>query len=550
MEHFSSIANLLPKPKYELPPDKEYKKKNSNTSLISNSNVDSINNDNNRQLTIIANKVHLPKDDQGRPEFAALANVGHDPSRRIQTSLKDMLPLQNVNISTTFVKPLDEEKTIQMASTKFALEAILNGKISSIQPKTLMQQTEAVTEKQESFIKYKSSHDNQDRLLRMVNAQKDPLEPPKFHHKRIPRPPPSPPAPVLHSPPRRKVTLELQKAWKVPPCISNWKNPKGYTIPLDKRLAADGRGLQDIGTSDRFAPMAEALYMAEKHSKEEVEARAQIEKKIQEHEQMQKEIRLQELAERAREERMELDKLMRKDSQVYQREMIRRERGHEIERELISKRTEHAQRESAKRELKRKDEKAFEGRDISERMVLGEYQSNRNRSRLEDGGEDLFDTRVFDRNDGISSGFHDEESYALYDKPLFGKSSAHVIYRPTLRNEIYNPSDVNSIEQDESDNRKSKYDQRLSAVKESLRDGAIQFIDEKGEGMIDKFSRSMVENDVRQDEDEERDPFGVEQFMNRAKRIGDIEFESSKKHRYFTNNGNGGNDRRDHRSYD
>jgi hypothetical protein len=40
------------------------------------------------------------------------------------------------------------------------------------------------------------------------------------------------------------VTAEDQANWKIPPCISNWKNAKGYTIPLDKRLAADGRGLQ------------------------------------------------------------------------------------------------------------------------------------------------------------------------------------------------------------------------------------------------------------------------------------------------------------------
>ena len=49
--------------------------------------------------------------------------------------------------------------------------------------------------------------------------------------------------PVMHSPPR-PVTAEDQANWKIPPCISNWKNAKGYTIPLDKRLAADGRGLQ------------------------------------------------------------------------------------------------------------------------------------------------------------------------------------------------------------------------------------------------------------------------------------------------------------------
>lgn len=49
----------------------------------------------------------------------------------------------------------------------------------------------------------------------------------------------------MHSPPR-KVTVEEQREWKIPPSISNWKNPKGYVIPLDKRLAADGRGLQEV----------------------------------------------------------------------------------------------------------------------------------------------------------------------------------------------------------------------------------------------------------------------------------------------------------------
>ena len=49
----------------------------------------------------------------------------------------------------------------------------------------------------------------------------------------------------MHSP-TRKTTVKEQQDWKIPPCISNWKNQKGYTIPLDKRLAADGRGLQQV----------------------------------------------------------------------------------------------------------------------------------------------------------------------------------------------------------------------------------------------------------------------------------------------------------------
>ena len=52
-------------------------------------------------------------------------------------------------------------------------------------------------------------------------------------------------ATVLHSP-TRKMTKEEKAAWVIPPSISNWKNSKGYTIPLDKRMAADGRGVRVI----------------------------------------------------------------------------------------------------------------------------------------------------------------------------------------------------------------------------------------------------------------------------------------------------------------
>ena len=60
----------------------------------------------------------------------------------------------------------------------------------------------------------------------------------------------------MHSPPRA-LTAKDQADWKIPPCISNWKNSKGYTIPLDKRLAADGRGLQEVAINDQFAKFTE-----------------------------------------------------------------------------------------------------------------------------------------------------------------------------------------------------------------------------------------------------------------------------------------------------
>lgn len=41
-------------------------------------------------------------------------------------------------------------------------------------------------------------------------------------------------------------------------------SPQGYTIPLDKRLAADGRGLQDHTINDNFAKLAQSLYTADR----------------------------------------------------------------------------------------------------------------------------------------------------------------------------------------------------------------------------------------------------------------------------------------------
>ena len=60
------------------------------------------------------------------------------------------------------------------------------------------------------------------------------------------------------------MTVKEQQDWKIPPCISNWKNNRGFTIALDKRLVADGRGLQDHTISDNFAKLAQSLYMADR----------------------------------------------------------------------------------------------------------------------------------------------------------------------------------------------------------------------------------------------------------------------------------------------
>lgn len=103
----------------------------------------------------------------------------------------------------------------------------------------------------------------------MVTTQSDPLEPPKFAHKKVPRGPPSPPTTIDRSP-TRKITSQDQQNWKVPACVSNWKNSRGYIIPLHMRLQADGRDMQDTTVNNKFAQFSEALYMTEINARDEI----------------------------------------------------------------------------------------------------------------------------------------------------------------------------------------------------------------------------------------------------------------------------------------
>jgi len=62
--------------------------------------------------------------------------------------------------------------------------------------------------------------------------------------------------------------------------VSNWKNSKGYCIPLEMRLRADGRSLQHITINEKHSKVANSLYIAERESRKELEERNKIQKLI------------------------------------------------------------------------------------------------------------------------------------------------------------------------------------------------------------------------------------------------------------------------------
>ena len=394
-----------------------------------------------RKSTPSSNALALQVDAAGKVKYDAIARQGHSESRIIHASFKDLIPLrQRADIGEiSLERPSEEEVAAQAEKTRNALAQLVSGAVAAQKPKNV----QGITRNEPTYVRYTPANQmgdtrkKNDRIMKIVERQQDPMEPPKFKHKKIPRGPPSPPPPVMHSPPR-KLTAEDQEAWKIPPTVSNWKNPKGYTVPLDKRLAADGRGLQDVTINDKFAQFAEALFTADRHAREEVKQRTLMQQKVAEKEKLQKEEHLRMLAQKAREERSGAQgarySSKRPRSQgssrsrssssnsssesedeeaARERDAMRRERRQENEKQLRQSRM------GAERRLQMLARE--QNRDISEKVALGLAKPTQSK-------ETMWDSRLFNQTSGFDSGFNEDQPYT---KPLFAAQDAiSSIYRP------------------------------------------------------------------------------------------------------------------------
>lgn len=392
-----------------------------------------------------SNALAIQVDGEGKVKYDAIARQGHGDGRIIHTSFKDLIPLrQQADAGQLDLSRPDKEAVAAATEkTKNALAKLVSGAVAAQKPKNV----NTGSRKDATFVRYTPANqmgDNskkQDRIMKIVEKQRDPMEPPKFKHKKIPRGPPSPPPPVMHSPPR-KLTAEDQEMWKIPPPVSNWKNPKGFTVPLDKRLAADGRGLQDIAISDKHAQFAESIKMAERHAREEVQQRALMQQRLAEKEKNQKEDNLRMLAQKAREDRANAQRGRRdsrgsidsrdsrsrsrssysdyrsersdsEDSEVRERENARKERRKEEERKLRQNKM------GAERRVQAMAKE--QNRDISEKIALGLAKPTQSK-------ETMYDSRLFNQSSGFNSGINEDN---FYDKPLFAAQDAiSSIYRP------------------------------------------------------------------------------------------------------------------------
>ncbi|KAG1342295.1 SNW/SKI-interacting protein A [Cocos nucifera] len=457
----------------------------------------------------------LTVDSHGNVAFDAIVKQNENASKIVYSQHKDLVP-KVVSEEEKHEEELEKEIEETTERTKAALEKIVNVRLSAAQPKNVPTQSS-----ESKFIKYKPSQQSaafnsgaKERIIRMVEMPVDPLEPPKFKHKRVPKASGSPPVPVMHSPPR-PVTVKDQQDWKIPPCISNWKNPKGYTIPLDKRLAADGRGLQEVQINDNFAKLSEALYVAEQKAREAVAMRSKIQKELMLKDKERKEQELRALAQKARSERtgiapapaapVSADKNMLDDDVRVEPHEQRRETREEREERLQRDKIREERRRERERERRLEAKEAAMGkkskitrdrdRDISEKVALGMANVGAGRT-----GEVMYDQRLFNQDKGMESGFVTDDQYNIYDKGLFTT-------QPTLST-LYRPK------KDADADVYGGADEQLEKIMKTDR-----FKPDKAfTGASERPSGTKRERPVEFEKPEENDPFGLDQFLTEVKK--------------------------------
>ena len=423
-------------------------------------------------------------DSTGKVSYDAIVTGGTNADKKVYSKHSDLRGFKPSGEEIAL--PTEEEENATAERTKRALAALISTKVAMDKPtgSAITAATDSATAHERTqFIRYTPNENApgynpqaSQRIIRMVPKQIDPMQPPKHMHRKAPRGPAEDPVPVLHAPPE-KLSKEEREAWNVPACISNWKNTRGYTIPLDKRLAADGRGLRDDATiNPNFAVLSESLYVAERQAREEVRTRAAVQKRLVMDQRQRREDELRELANKARMERSHAGGSANTDSAVtalrgdvagqdggsyrsgadendsvesmtqrnvsssgpvsivsseqeeqarMQRDRLRAERRREREKEYRLERAGKSLEDDNTEEELKKKRRLENDRDVSEKVALGTHTG--------DGGAGGVDSRLYSQNAGLDSGFGAEDEYNTYSRPMFDREgvTSSSIYRPT-----------------------------------------------------------------------------------------------------------------------
>ena len=356
-----------------------------------------------------------------------------------------------------FLKKPSEESTLEnIYNTKKALEKLSNHRIKTYQSfktNNLNLDSNKGNQLCYKYINYQFDSPNNvnnssknSHLIKLVALPVDPLSNIKYRHHKIPLSNTNEKnfVPVLQSP-SKPLSLEEQKKWKIPPCVNMSNNPKGLVIPLDIRLANDGRNLREYKANKNFAKFADILALTEKNVRKEIEDRNKIAQSIQIAAAMKKEQELKEAAKQARMERKSFNKNNNSSSIIYtldNSDIINKNRednyilNNKRKRSISSEEEEEEKERKERNELRelRKKEIEYErrqelikkyekeGRDINDKILLGQNNMINNNN--------VIDSRLYELEGGIENPFDYNEDVQVYDKPLFNdKNKLSNIYK-------------------------------------------------------------------------------------------------------------------------
>ncbi|KAG0668057.1 mRNA splicing protein [Maudiozyma exigua] len=196
-----------------------------------------------------------------------------------------------------------------------------------------------------------------------------------------------------------KISAEEREKWKIPTLVSQWKNPNGYTVA---RVIGNGEGSEIKEINSGFSDLSEALEKADHDAKIRLQEKHELKRLAYEREVEAKETKLKQLAENRRKRieergvsRKEPLRVEKAESKASTNTSTKGNSGNKI---LINK-----LRDIAKRE----------GRDISEKVILGAAEATRTPAVN-------YDSRLYMKGAASSARRHEEQ---LYDNPLFVQQS-------------------------------------------------------------------------------------------------------------------------------
>ena len=165
-----------------------------------------------RRSSSSSNALAVQVDAQGKVKYDTVARQGHNDKRIVHTSFQDLIPLrQRADVGEISLdRPSEEQVAAQTEKTKDALAKLVSGAVAAQKPKNV----KGISRNDPTYVRYTPANQmgditrKNDRIMKIVERQQDPMEPPKFksvlHFG------------VLRSSEERMLTLHLSDTRKYP----------------------------------------------------------------------------------------------------------------------------------------------------------------------------------------------------------------------------------------------------------------------------------------------------------------------------------------------